>query len=296
MRLREIQSELKEGNISYADCFDRESLVKRLVEAREGLCTSKEVDASSAVVVEVVDQEKATTVSEEEAPPSDEPATTTPKETAPADESEEEFDRESTLTELRTLRVKELKIKLSGFKVRWGTMIEKDEMVDALCNAMQERFNQSKNFSRTGELIPGTVVDVKESVLIQELGWLESDLDRGIITQSSAEDNGGSTNTPHHPSILLDVYATWYGPCQFLAPLLVEAAEELGPTVRMVKLDSDKYPRISSALKGESLSIFIAFIYIAILRYVLLYCPAVQPVFTTYASLHSGRIAYINSI
>ena len=36
MRLSEIKTELTEMNISYADCFDKESLVKRLVEARDG--------------------------------------------------------------------------------------------------------------------------------------------------------------------------------------------------------------------------------------------------------------------
>ena len=34
MKVREIQAELKQRNIPYADCFDRESLTKRLMEAR----------------------------------------------------------------------------------------------------------------------------------------------------------------------------------------------------------------------------------------------------------------------
>lgn len=244
MRLREIQSELKESNISYADCFDKESLVKRLIEARDGL-----------VAPEIVVEQK---TQSEKAPPSSAEEPTAPKEAAPVDVTATtateslEFDKESTLIELRSLRVKELKEKLSGFKVRWGTMIEKEEMVQALCKAMKERFELSKNFSRSGSLIPGTVVDVEESMLLEELGWLESDVNRGVATQAA---DGDASHSP----ILLDVYATWCGPCQFLAPLLVEAAEELGPTVRVVKLDSDKYPRISSVLKVGGLPTLIRF-------------------------------------
>mmetsp|Transcript_10562 Transcript_10562/g.23387 ORF Transcript_10562/g.23387 Transcript_10562/m.23387 type:complete len:365 (+) Transcript_10562:133-1227(+) len=250
MRLREIQSELKEKNISYADCFDKESLVKRLIEARDGLVAPS--PSPPKTVIDVATEQK--TKSEKTPPSAEEPAS---KNTAPVDVAEtttesEEFDKESTLIELRSLRVKELKERLSGFKVRWGTMIEKEEMVQALCKAMEERFELSKNFSRSGSLIPGTVVDVEESTLIKELGWLESDVNRGVATQAA---DGTSSHSP----ILLDVYATWCGPCQFLAPLLVQAAEELGPTVRVVKLDSDKYPRISSLLKVGGLPTLIRF-------------------------------------
>ncbi|KAL9180202.1 hypothetical protein ACHAXT_008172 [Thalassiosira profunda] len=231
MRLREIQSELKERSISYADCFDRESLAKRLVEAREGL-----------VEPTVQPEEKEVAVAE---------ASTEPVET-PASDTAKEFDRESTLTELRSLRVKELKVKLSELKVRWGTMIEKEEMVQALCQTMEERFEMSKNFSRSGQLVPGTVGDVEESVLMEELGWLEADVARGVATTASGD-------AATHPPILLDVYATWCGPCQMVAPFLVAAAEELGPSVRVIKLDSDKYPRISSVLKVGGLPTLIRF-------------------------------------
>lgn len=253
MRLREIQSELKERNVSYADCFDRESLAKRLEEARDG---SVLPDVSSEAEDALSDKEE-----EKEANPSAESSRTVDTETkvepvtAESDASGE-FDREDTLVKLRSLRVRELKEKLSEMKVRWGTMIEKEEMVQALCQAMEDRFEMGKNFSRSGALVPGTVTDVEESVLIEELGWLEADVNRGVKTEGTGKSSGGGSP---HPTILLDVYATWCGPCQFLAPLLVEAAEELGPTVRVVKLDSDKYPRISSVLKVGGLPTLIRF-------------------------------------
>jgi len=243
--------------VSYADCFDRESLARRLMEARDGsagppssgVCAPPETNDSRP------DAEERTAVAPEEttrAPPAaiDDDRTTIAE--AP---EEEEFDRESTLIRLRSLRVKELRVELSKFKVRWGTMIEKEEMVTALCDAMEDLFRRSRNFSRSGRLVPGTVADVEEETLMEELGWLESDVGRGVATTGSA---GDDTSAPH-PPILLDVYATWCGPCKFLAPLLIEAAEELGPSVRMIKLDSDKYPRISSVLKVGGLPTLIRF-------------------------------------
>ena len=225
MRLREIQNELKERNVSYADCFDRESLVKRLVEARE----------SNPVMVTEKGDDEITTVS---APPT-ESSQPQPENNGGGDV----FDREATISELRELRVKVLKEKLSEYRVRWGTMIEKEEMVQALCNAMEERFNQSKNFSRSGSIIPGEVTDVTEAVLIEEMGWLESDVNRGVATTADE-----SSDLPHSP-IVLDVYATWCGPCKFVAPQLEAAAQELGPKVRFMKIDSDKYQRLASILR-----------------------------------------------
>ena len=258
MTLNEIKAELKERNTSFIDCFDRESLEKRLSEARED-------DADGVIlsqVDEVVDDNdvKDTSTKDEPSLPVDASAsadpvptkTATPTETQSAEES---FDRHSTLAQLRSLRVKELKIQLSELKVRWGTMIEKEELVQALCNALEERYHASRNFSRSGKLVPGLVADVDENILLQELGWLESDVNRGVIstTQVSSPSMQQRQTSPHAP-ILLDVYATWCGPCKFLAPILERVAEEVGPTVRVMKLDSDKYPRLSSVLKGECVS------------------------------------------
>ena len=289
MRLSEIKTELTEMNISYADCFDKESLVKRLVEARDGsvapstqaMKTSTKDTAETEIVpppsTSAVEQQRTATKETSEAKVND-----TPPIGPTIKDSNEEFDRESTLTELRSLRVKELKENLSKLKVRWGTMIEKEEMVQALCSAMEERFNQSKNFSRSGELVPGAVTDVEESTLIKELGWLESDVNRGVATTSD-----DSSSSPPHPPILLDVYATWCGPCQMVAPLLVEAAEELGPSVRVVKLDSDKYPRISSVLKGTYVCIMC--VCVLCVHHICLTIPLI------YLDKCSGRIAHIDS-
>ena len=238
MKMSEIKAELIGMNVSFADCFDRESMEKRLLEARE----------SDSAVVTTVHPTSSSVENIDEHSSSSSSSADIKAETCTKDITE--FDRATTLIELRQLSVRELKVKLSEIKVRWGTMIEKEEMVQALCETMEARYIRSKNFSRSGILIPGSVTDVNENTLMMELGW--SDVNQSIVPTSSSggETNVVSTTSAPHTPILLDVYATWCGPCQFMSPLLSKAAEELGPDVRVVKLDSDKYPRISGALKG----------------------------------------------
>ena len=61
------------------------------------------------------------------------------------DVDESTFDRQAALDESRSLRVKELKLRLTEHGVvDWSMMIEKEEMVQALADAMEKRFMKCK--------------------------------------------------------------------------------------------------------------------------------------------------------
>lgn len=48
--------------------------------------------------------------------------------------------------------------------------------------------------------------------------------------------------------VLVDVWAPWCGPCRAMAPMFERAAQQLEPKVRLLKLNSDNAPTLSSRL------------------------------------------------
>lgn len=55
------------------------------------------------------------------------------------------------------------------------------------------------------------------------------------------------------------MYATWCGPCQIMATQLKQVAQELGSSLRVVKMDSDKYSQQASTLRVQGLPTLILF-------------------------------------
>ena len=49
-------------------------------------------------------------------------------------------------------------------------------------------------------------------------------------------------------AVLVDVWAPWCGPCRAMAPMFERAAQQLEPKVRLLKLNSDNAPALSSRL------------------------------------------------
>jgi thiol-disulfide isomerase/thioredoxin len=131
---------------------------------------------------------------------------------------------------LHKLRVKELQAELGLRNIRWQTFLEKEELVVALSEALEA----AAGFSGSGAMAPGLVADLTAEQLELEL-----------------QHDGAP--------LLLDVYATWCGPCQLMAPELRKAAAALGANARVAKLDSDAFPQLSETLRVGGLPTIIAF-------------------------------------
>ncbi|KAG7940926.1 hypothetical protein I3843_16G011000 [Carya illinoinensis] len=59
--------------------------------------------------------------------------------------------------------------------------------------------------------------------------------------------------------VLVDFYATWCGPCQFMGPVLNEVGTLLQDKIQVVKIDTEKYPSIADKFRIEALPTFILF-------------------------------------
>ncbi|XP_052203635.1 thioredoxin Y1, chloroplastic-like [Diospyros lotus] len=74
-------------------------------------------------------------------------------------------------------------------------------------------------------------------------------------TFSSFDDLLSNSDKP----VLVDFYATWCGPCQFMAPILNEVSASMKDKIQVVKIDTEKYPSIADKYKIEALPTFIIF-------------------------------------
>ncbi len=59
--------------------------------------------------------------------------------------------------------------------------------------------------------------------------------------------------------ILVDFYATWCGPCQMMAQILEQVNNQLNGQMRIMKIDTDRYPQIASAHQIQALPTLVLF-------------------------------------
>ncbi len=59
--------------------------------------------------------------------------------------------------------------------------------------------------------------------------------------------------------VLVDFYATWCGPCKMMTPILEQVNQQMKDKMRIVKIDTDKYPQLASRYHIEALPTLVLF-------------------------------------
>ena len=54
-------------------------------------------------------------------------------------------------------------------------------------------------------------------------------------------------------TVLVDVFATWCGPCKMMSPIIDEIAEEMGDMLKVGKVDCDENPEIADKYRIMSI-------------------------------------------
>ena len=58
---------------------------------------------------------------------------------------------------------------------------------------------------------------------------------------------------------LVDFYATWCGPCKMMHPVLTQLKDELGDSIRIIKIDVDKNESLSMNYRIQSVPTLMLF-------------------------------------
>lgn len=59
--------------------------------------------------------------------------------------------------------------------------------------------------------------------------------------------------------LLVDVWAPWCGPCKMMSPIFAQAAEQLEPEMRLVKINSEQEQALSAQLAIRSIPTLLVF-------------------------------------
>lgn len=59
--------------------------------------------------------------------------------------------------------------------------------------------------------------------------------------------------------VLVDFYANWCGPCQMMAPILEQVNHQLKDQIKVVKIDTERYPQLASQYQIHALPTLVLF-------------------------------------
>ena len=59
--------------------------------------------------------------------------------------------------------------------------------------------------------------------------------------------------------LLVDFYAAWCGPCQMMASILEQVQHRLSGRLKVVKIDTDRYPQLASRYGIQALPTLVVF-------------------------------------
>jgi len=59
--------------------------------------------------------------------------------------------------------------------------------------------------------------------------------------------------------VMVDMFATWCGPCKMLEPAVKQVAQKLAGKIKVIKIDIDKNPHVSQAYSVKGVPTLILF-------------------------------------